>query len=464
MSFRSVSITAVGFFVAVVGYFIISRSISYQNQDAPVVERKTTNTAKTDPPKSEWAGKIEVASGGGFRGAWRMNESEFHYVDDPTVALSEDGTIGVAWANQSRKDIFFQLYEPDRKPRFSEPINVSQSPNIFSWLPRMVFGTDDANRVYIIWQEIVFSGGSHGGEIFFGRSIDGGRTFSNPINLSNTTAGDGKGRLTMNHWHNGSLDIAIGPANNIYVVWTEYEGALRFTRSLDGGMSFSAPIHIAGGGIAAPARGPSLAVSEKGIVYLSWSETKGRTGNIYFTKSVNQGRTFGKPALLFEGDGHADAPKIAVDGQGIIHLVYAESPSGLWGPYHIRYSRSSDDGQTFEKPRDISLGADTNASFPSLGIDGEDNIYVIWEIFPERARHSRGLGFTFSNNGGQTFESPLVIPGSADSALGVNGSQQGLLMNKLAVNKAGAVAVVNSTFLANEKSHIWLHFREAASS
>jgi hypothetical protein len=34
--------------------------------------------------------------------------------------------------------------------------------------------------VYVLWQEIVFSGGSHGGEIFFARSRDGGQTWSAP--------------------------------------------------------------------------------------------------------------------------------------------------------------------------------------------------------------------------------------------------------------------------------------------
>jgi hypothetical protein len=50
----------------------------------------------------------------------------------------------------------------------------------------------------------------------------------------------------------------------------------------------------------------------------------------------------------------------------------------------------------------------------------------------------------------------VVVPGSVDPALGFNGSQQGLLMRKLAVNQAGAVAVVNSTFKRNEQSRVWL--------
>jgi hypothetical protein len=57
---------------------------------------------------------------------------------------------------------------------------------------------------------------------------------------------------------------------------------------------------------------------------------------------------------------------------------------------------------------------------------------------------------------GRSFGSPLVVPDSADSTLGDNGSRQGLLMRKLAVNATGAIAVVNSTFKQGEASHVWL--------
>jgi hypothetical protein len=61
---------------------------------------------------------------------------------------------------------------------------------------------------------------------FLRRSVDDGKSFSEPLNLSNSMAGDGKGRLTRKHWDNGSLDLAIGPEGNLYAAWTEYEGRL----------------------------------------------------------------------------------------------------------------------------------------------------------------------------------------------------------------------------------------------
>ncbi len=420
---------------------------------------------QADPSGVTWEEKIEVASGGGYRGPWRMNESEYDYVDDPTVAINEQGFVGVAWADQSRQDTFFQVYEPDGKKRLKNPVNVSRSPRIFSWLPRMVIGSGDASDAYVLWQEIVFSGGTHGGEIFFARSTDGGKTFGDPINLSNTIAGDGKGRITRRYWHNGSLDLAMGPRGDLYAAWTEYEGNLWFSRSTDRGDSFSDPLRIAGGPDSGPARGPSLAVGAESTVYLAWTIGEDKAADIRFAKSVDHGRSFGEPRIVFESGGHSDAPKIAVDGKGTVHLAYAESPAGPFERYHIRYTHLNDGERTFEEPREISSPQTErfeSVSFPALRLYGEDNIYVIWELFPSRGNRSRGLGFTYSSDGGRTFASPSVIPGSIDPALGVNGSQQGLLMRKLAVNGAGSVAVVNSTFKRNQASRIWLFRGQAA--
>jgi hypothetical protein len=413
--------------------------------------------AQAEPSGLAWDEKVEIASGDGYRGPWRMNESEFEYVDDPTVAIDDQGAVAVAWADQSQKDIFVQIYEPNGRNRFDEPVNVSKSPAIFSWLPRMVITEDDAREIAVLWQEIVFSGGTHGGEIFFARSTDGGRTFSDPINLSSSVAGDGKGRLAARYWHNGSLDLAMGPQGTLYAAWTEYEGVLWFSRSTDGGASFSEPVRVAGRG-AKPARGPSLAV-EGGGVYLAWTVGEDPAADIRVARSLDQGRSFGKPQIVAPSDGHADAPKLAVDSEGTIHLVYAVSPAGPLERYHVRYTRSDDGGATFRDSKEISGPLPEqfeSASFPDLSLDGADNLYVVWELFRSPEDRPQALGFAHSSDGGKRFTSPSIVPGSTPPAPGFSGSQQGLLMSKLAVNETGAVAVVNSTFKPNEASHIWL--------
>ena len=406
-----------------------------------------------------WDKQIEVAQGEAFRGPWLMNESVWRFVDDPTVAVTNGGNVGVAWADHSRKDLFFQVFGPDGKTRFPEPVNISRSPRIFSWLPRVIMTSGDTEEVYVLWQEIIFSGGTHGGEILFARSADGGKTFSEPINLSDTPAGAGKGRLFADFWFNGSLDLAMSSGGVLYAAWTEYEGPLRFSRSTDGGRSFSAPALIAGGPGESPVRGPSLAVGPAGHVHLVWTVGEERAADIHYTVSTNQGRTFEKPRTIVESSGYSDAPKIAVDGQGFIHLVYAEGPSGPLEPYHVRYARSKEGDGSFQEPVEISKDHSrifSSVGFPYPDLDGQGNLYVLWELFHEEEFFPIGLGLTYSGSSGKTFASPVIVPGGQDPGPGFSGSQQGLFMKKLAVNKGGELAIVNSVIIPEESSRILL--------
>lgn len=415
-----------------------------------------TAAGRAQVPEVAWEERLEVASGAAQRGPWRMNESDFRFVDDATVALNQGGEVAVAWADQARQDIFFQLYGPDGQPSLPEPVNVSGSGEIFSWMPRTVISDADPAQIYILWQEIIFSGGSHGGEILFARSLDGGRSFSPPLNLSRSIAGDGKGRLSEDFWHNGSLDLAQGPTGDLYAAWTEYEGRLWFARSEDGGASFSEPTTVFDGD-PLPAGGPALAVGEDGTVHLAWGVGADPAADIYYSRSLDGGRSFSTPRAVFESAGHAWAPDLAVGPEGTVHLVYADSPEGPLRQYRILYSRS-ENGARFSDPQELPAVPQehyVSANFPHIGINGDGRTLVVWELFEDPRRRPRALGYAVSDGGG--FGEARLVPGSGEPNQGVNGSTQGLLMDKLAVNRAGALALVNSRFRAGQDSHVWLY-------
>ncbi|GGX77008.1 hypothetical protein GCM10007160_00200 [Litchfieldella qijiaojingensis] len=403
-----------------------------------------------------WRDALEVATGEAHMGPWRMNESDFRYVDDASIALHQDGMAAVVWADQTRQDVFLQRYDRNGEPQLDAPANVSRSGDTFSWLPRVVMTADEPDTIYVLWQEIIFSGGSHGGEILFAHSRDGGETFSEPVNLSNTRNGAGKGRLTAQRWDNGSLDLAEGPDGEVWAAWTEYEGRLRISRSSDGGRTFSEPKHIAGND-ALPARAPSIAVDGNGRLHVAWTVGEDSAADIHYTVSDSQSETFDRPRTVDETDGHSDAPKLAVDDDEVMHLVYAESPEGMWRQAHIRYTQARP-GESFRPTQDISTAHAErfdSVGFPSLAVSG-DNVYVLWELFPRLGYRGRGLGMTYSTDGGEQFALPEIVPHSTETASGFNGSLQGLLMRKLAVNDAGDIAVVNSTFRQGEESFVRL--------
>ncbi len=402
--------------------------------------------------KPVWSEPIEVAIGPAYQGPWKTNESEFHYVDDPTVAVGDGGLIAVAWAEQTRRDVLFQVFDTKGAALLAAPVNVSRNAEIFSWLPRVALAAEDPTVVYVVWQELIFSGGSHGGDIFFARSTDGGRSFETPVNLSSSITGDGKGRVSLDRWDNGSLDVVAGPPGEIHVAWTEYEGALWYRRSSDRGRTFTERIRIAGDR-AAPARAPSLAVSGEDV-HLSWTVIEGAAPGIRLATSSDGGATFGAPVVVGEKNVPADAPKLAVDGEGTVHLVYAEMPLRSVHGSGILYTRRPVGAETFAAPRRITRSG--SAGYPSLAIDREAGVYVAWERFPTIEGRPLGLGFVHSRDAGRTFSSPLVVPHTDDVQLGFNGSLQGALMRKLAVTENGTVAVVNSSFREGMGSRVRL--------
>ncbi len=382
-----------------------------------------------------WRESIGIAEGKGIQGPWQQNDSRYDYVDDPSVAISSGGELAVVWVDQAAKDVFFR--GADGKAR-----NVSQTPRTFSWLPRVAFAPHDPQQVYVLWQEIIFSGGSHGGDILFAASRDGGRTFSAPLNLSQSTGGDGKGRIDRDTWDNGSLDLAAGADGAIFAAWTDYEGGLYLAVSGDAGRSFSAARRLAGDP-ARPARAPSLALGPDRALYLAWTHGEDPSADVRVARSTDGGASFQAPLVAAKTPAFSDAPKLAADRRGTLHLAYAEGD-------RIVHARSTDGARSFSAPRAVSGGG---AGFPSIAVDPQGNVGIVWERMS--GRRAEGLGFSLSRDEGRTFSPPAAIPGSEALPGGSSGSRQGLLASKLAAGP-GALAVVNSSLQPGEGSRVWL--------
>lgn len=417
--------------------------------------------AQTPDSPIEWEEDRVITKGRGIKGPWEQNESNYQYVDDPSVAVSGEKIL-VGWVNQTKQDVFFQRLSPGSMEPISGPINISNNSETFSWLPRIAVSPDDPDHIYILWQEIIFSGGSHGGEALMAHSSDGGKTFSEPINLSKSKSGDGKGRITQEIWDNGSIDVIASTNGKVIAAWTEFEGSLLISTSDNYGKSFSKPKLIAGGPGELPVRGPSLALGPDNTVYIAWTNGDNPGADIKVQKSKDGGDSFSKAEVVKKTEGFSDAPKIRVDSEGTIHLVYSEGQTampGRFGKFDIMFTQSKDGAKTFKDPIAISNpqpeGAQS-ARYPYLSIDKEDNIYVLCELFPDPRNYPRGLGISISNNKGKDFSEPSFVPGSKGPLGGTNGSQQGLLMDKLAVDKDGTIYIVNSSLKRNEGSRVWI--------
>ncbi|NML43290.1 exo-alpha-sialidase [Ramlibacter sp. G-1-2-2] len=408
-----------------------------------------------------WQAPLDIAQGKGERGAWRQTETHYDFVDDATVAWSPRGELAVAWADQKRRAVLVQRYSATGEALRPTPVLLSGEARTFSWMPRLAWAPEaDGQQLHVLWQEIIFSGGSHGGEMLTATSNNGGRSFAATRNLSQSKEGDGKGRISRAVWDNGSFDIATAPGGTVLAAWTEFDGRLWSARSANGGSSFADPVLVAGEPPESPARAPALAVGKDGAVALAWSVGEDKAGDIHIAVSSDGGKSFGPPRVVAVTPGFSDAPKLAFDTKGGLHLVYAESRGGPFTDSAILHRRSSDGGHTFGPAREISKPLPPGyrgAGFPAIGIDGRDRVVVAWELLRGAAPPHRSYGLAIAvSDDGRTFGAPSEIPASADPQGGFNGSSQGLLMNKLAVRADGEIAVVNSALKIGSHSRVWL--------
>ena len=88
------------------------------------------------------------------------------------------------------------------------------------------------HNVYVVWEEEVTPDNN---EIFFTASYDNGRTFSTPVNISNTA-------------QNSFDPLLTTEGNNVYVVWREEvtpdNSEIFFTSSNNNGRTFSSPNNL----------------------------------------------------------------------------------------------------------------------------------------------------------------------------------------------------------------------------
>jgi hypothetical protein len=141
------------------------------------------------------------------------------------------------------------------------------------------------------------------GHIAVNRSVDFGQSWSNPVLVTpapepTDAGGDARPK------------IALGPKGEIYVTWTKplgkpYTGEVKFSRSLDGGRTFSPPTIVHHDRQEITHRFDALAVNSTGQIFVAWIDKRDavaaaatspgaayRGAAIYFAVSDDRGANF----------------------------------------------------------------------------------------------------------------------------------------------------------------------------
>jgi hypothetical protein len=172
---------------------------------------------------------------------------------------------------------------------------------------------------------------------------------------------------------------------------------------------------------------PQVGVDAAGNIYVVWEDDTTTTNAyqiILFSRSTDGGANFSTPKPVSNASGFATNPRISVDRQGGINVVWQDNAT-TGGNYDVFFSRSSDGGQNFSAPTNLSSANDPgDSTSPQIATDASGNIDVVWE----EDSINLGVFFSHSTNGGGSFSPPMNLsPNSAGAsapqiAVGVDGS------------------------------------------
>jgi len=189
--------------------------------------------------------------------------------------------------------------------------------------------------------------------------------------------------------------------DNLFVVWDERKDPrdIFFARSIDGGNTYQSTINVSD----SPnfVREPRI-TSSGNFVYVTWQEIIGLLQQIFFARSTDNGQTFSTPINLSNTPFSAFMrPKIAAV-EDFVYVVWNDETTGSIKT--VTFSRSTDNGLTFSSPVDIRTGVD---SFPDIRISASgSNVYLVW-------KESSVIYFARSTDNGVQFDAPINLSISA---------------------------------------------------
>jgi hypothetical protein len=298
----------------------------------------------------------------------------------PQVAASENN-VYVVWEDSTTSDLSNNNYDiyikksADWGESFAgnsnssatdtttEVLNLSNNPG-FSEHPQIAAYDE---KVHVAW--IDNSLGNK--EILLARSIDNGTTFSEAINLSNTT-----------NTNSRNLELSAFD-NNVYAVWLDDDergnGIILFKASNDGGETFGNSITIARNVTTNNDFTFPKVAAYGDNVYIAWNvaeswSTQGEgeiITDLLYVKSSDQGNTFSTPVKLNNNGEKVGEAQLAAYNNAV-YVVWGSSPYDHVTS-NLFFVKSTDNGVTFLNATEVKNNNFVNPSNLEIMVVGNNN-------------------------------------------------------------------------------------------
>ncbi|MEA2054595.1 MAG: Ig-like domain-containing protein [Candidatus Thermoplasmatota archaeon] len=197
--------------------------------------------------------------------------------------------------------------------------------------------------------------------------------------------------------------MIAGYADQLYVAWVENEtghSQVYFSRSTNNGVNWSQPMCItpASSGV----DDPFLAVDSTGVIHLVWEDFRYGDSEIYYANSTDSGQSWNAEHRLTTATENSEYPSLAIDSNDNLHLVWEDYRNGYG---QIFYAQSTDSGDSWSSGQAVSPSG-SNAGEPSITVTQDDRVHVVWRD----NRHGESeIYYRYSIDGGSTWETEFRL-------------------------------------------------------
>ena len=248
------------------------------------------------------------------------------------------------------------------------------------------------------------------------RSHDGGRTWTHPVTVSPFEPVNDTDAITA----------SPARAGHAYAVWANWDhtysfqfpSSVKFSRTTDGGTTWSRPVTVDLPGPGLVDQAPRLVVLPNGTLLIAYAQadlTAG-VGHLYATRSLDEGHTWLPPVLagsqpiqmFFDPETgnvypQTGFPSAAAGPDGTVYVATERDSSVSSGA--IAVARSRDGGRTWASS--MVTGVSAFAFFPSIAVDSRGTAGVTWYDLrndrPGDAALTADAWFAYSDDRGRTW-------------------------------------------------------------
>jgi hypothetical protein len=272
----------------------------------------------------------------------------------------------------------------------------------------LAVGSD--GTIHVVWDQ---SNSPNPTTIMYSQSINNGTSWSTPVSVNGSTAGDWAASVAVDSngnihvaWHSRSPydiydsvstddgehwtsyqvnpsasyygdapSIAVDGSDYVYIAWEcEYSSQYEvcFSKSTNGGSSWLSTPTVVTGSYAYGM--PSIAVSSDGDVYIAWGD--GVNDKVVTASLASGGSTWGYGEVTSSTGVLNIGTNRGVSPNGDVNVAYYvdDTSAGCSGSLATFFSRSTNGGSSFGS----RVFIDCESTFPTITIDQNDKAVVMW--------------------------------------------------------------------------------------